>query len=293
MEGGNAMRHGKYYVKLAMSAFILCVIALSLTAATYAWFSSNGVVNTDRISSRSNTDVMELLVSETGGESFQGKKEASMIQIGDSDLNELMPVSTADLFNFVYNDGIVDEMAVHFTKTEEECFSHGGVYLEGGGVNPEGGQVLGLYLDGADEGGTFFRNASGNVLNCVRLGLTFDGGSPVILRISDGQNPDREKNSATYLNGVKIADNQVIDSSGETFRAVADPAVSLTKHMVGENGIAEDGVKPLMLMEPNHIYAVDIYIYLEGCDPDCTEMVQQSSLDFYLAFYGILTRRDG
>ena len=286
-------KHGGYIVKLALSAVMLCIVALSVSAATYAWFSSNSVVRTDRVSGKSNTDTVELLVSGTGGADFKGRKETAIVKIGSSDLNELMPVSTADLKHFVYNDGIVEDMAVHFSKTEEDYYYHGRVYLKAEAVNHDSGEVLALYLDGADERGEFFRNATGNVLNCVRLGLTFDGGTPFIFRVGEEQNPDREKAADTYLYGTKLADNQVIDSSGEVLRAVYDPSVPLKQYMLGQNGTTENVVKPMLLMELNKIYTVDIYVYLEGCDPDCTEMVQQSSLDFYLAFYGILTRRDG
>lgn len=286
-------KQSRAIVQLVMSAVMLCIVALSVSAATYAWFSSNSVVITERVSGKSNTDTVDLLVSGTGGTDFRGSKETAVVRIGSSDLKELMPVSTADLKHFVYNDGIVEEKAVHFTKTEEEYYYHGRVYLKAEAVNHTDGEVLALYLDGAGERGELFRNATANVWNTARLGLTFDGGAPIILRVGEGRNPDREKAVPAYLNGTKLADNQVIDSSGEVLRAVNDPSVPLGKHMLGQSGTAANGVEPMLLMELNRIYTVDIYVYLEGCDPDCSEMVQKSSLDLYLAFYGILTRRDG
>jgi hypothetical protein len=44
-----------------------------------------------------------------------------------------------------------------------------------------------------------------------------------------------------------------------------------------------------MYLELNQIYAVDIYFYLEGCDPDCSDSVSLDGADLHLAFYGVLT----
>jgi hypothetical protein len=45
--------------------------------------------------------------------------------------------------------------------------------------------------------------------------------------------------------------------------------------------------EPLFYMEMNCIYAVDIYFYLEGCDPDCSDSVSFNEADLRLAFYGV------
>ena len=48
--------------------------------------------------------------------------------------------------------------------------------------------------------------------------------------------------------------------------------------------------KPLLTMEVNRIYPVDIYFYLEGCDPDCSNSIQYSTVDLQLGFYGVLSQ---
>ena len=45
---------------------------------------------------------------------------------------------------------------------------------------------------------------------------------------------------------------------------------------------------PLMYMELNRIYTVDVYLYIEGCDPDCSDSIGLQEADLHLAFYGIL-----
>ena len=46
--------------------------------------------------------------------------------------------------------------------------------------------------------------------------------------------------------------------------------------------------QPLLLMELNREYTMDVYFYLEGCDPDCTDDIWHNGVDLQLAFYGIL-----
>ena len=82
----------------------------------------------------------------------------------------------------------------------------------------------------------------------------------------------------------------MINGSADPFQIVGDPSVPLAQYMVGDDGLAGNSqVKPLILMELNRIYTVDVYFYLEGCDPDCTDAMKLDSLNLHLAFYGILT----
>ena len=48
---------------------------------------------------------------------------------------------------------------------------------------------------------------------------------------------------------------------------------------------------PLAKLELNRIYRVDIYFYLEGCDPDClTDRVAMDEALLKLAFFGLLAQ---
>ena len=48
------------------------------------------------------------------------------------------------------------------------------------------------------------------------------------------------------------------------------------------------GGGPLLEMELGRVYQVDVYFYLEGCDPDCTESIAFDDGYLHLAFYGVL-----
>ena len=279
----------KQLQKTAVILVMMLLLALLLTTATYAWFSSNSTVRTSRVTGRSGTDRVELQVSTRGGDGFEAAKESGIIQINDFDAKSLMPVSTADLKNFVYSTSTMDNAAVTFVKVEnEKYYYHGRVYLRAYSEGHSSDARLLLYLDSSGGGSGLIGNVKGYIRNAARLGLTFDGGSPVIFRLSEEHNPAGGQMIRTELNGAVLSENQVIDSSGDGLRAAADPSVPMSSYTAGEDGIPGNTVKALYSMELNRMYAVDVYFYMEGCDPDCSDVTQLDELDFHLAFYGVL-----
>lgn len=279
-------------MKKAMKPIGLAAAALVLTAslvtATYAWFTSNKVADTNRVSGRVGNDDVKLLISSNGS---QGSTEATIAQVNSTSLTELLPVSTADLKSFVYNPGTVDGVAIHFEQVEEEkYYFHGRVYLQAAATNPNPNAKLALYLDETEEnGGKLFKQQSGYVGNAARLGLTFDNNSPIIFRFSDDHNPESGLAGQTVLNGQMLTDNQVLNGTGGSIFAVADPSVLVSDCIVPNDVNASGMKKPITYLELNRVYPVDIYFYIEGCDPDCTNEIQLNQLDLHLAFYGVLT----
>ena len=264
---------------------------LTFSAATYAWFSSNSIVSTNKVQGRSGTDTVELQISSSGGDGFKAGSEAALAQVNASSSEMLMPVSTADLRTFVINTGTVEGKAVNFEKIAGEKYVyHGRVYLKAAAQGHEGAK-LALYLDGAESaGGNFAQNVKGYVANAARLGLLFDGGSSKILRLSETSNPTAQQVSNAVLNGTEVKPGQVINGSANPMQIAADPSLPMARFMVGDDGLAGNAsVEPLLMMELNRIYAVDVYFYLEGCDPDCSDVTKLDSLNLHLAFYGVLT----
>lgn len=283
------MKYGSYYGKMIFYGVMILVMTLAFSAATFAWFTSNSRVKSDVVSSRSGSEAVDLLVSLTGGASFRGEKEVDISQANSNGTERLMPVSTADLKNFVYNDANEQSMAVHFAKADPKYYYHFRVYLQAKAENHTADEKLLLFLDNADETGPLFQNATGNVLNAMRLGLVFDDDQTKILRVSEEKNPNQERSANTRLNGVELKENQVISSAQNTLRAVSDPSVPLAEYMVDEDGnVTSNGKGALLKMDLNRIYSVDMFLYLEGCDPDCTDAIGLKELDFHLSFYGIL-----
>ena len=284
---------GGFYKKFRLWALGVTMIAaaLALSAATYAWFTTNRLVNTDRATARSGTDTLELQISSAGGNDFQALKEAPIIQVNRTELTELMPVSTADLQSFVYNRLTEDKIAESFrTVTEEQYYYHGRIYLRAVAQGDNVGGRMALYLDEDNEaGGALAQSDGGMVLNAARLGLTFDGGNPSIFYLSNVSNPENKQIRNTRINGEILGDGQVLKSSGGTLSAVADPSIPLADRTIIMNDSgAVLPAAPLLYMNLNQIYTVDIYFYIEGCDPDCSNSIGLDELDLHLAFYGIL-----
>lgn len=282
-----------FYNKFRLWAVGVTMLAavLALTAATYAWFTNNRRVNTDRATARSGTDTLELQISSEGGNNFQALKEAPIIQVNRTELSELMPVSTADLQSFVYNPSTSGEIAESFrTVTDEKYYYHGRIYLRAVAQGDSVGGRMALYLDEDNEaGGALAQSDGGMVLNAARLGLAFDGGSPSIFYLSNVSNPENHQIRNTRINGEVLGDGQVLKSSGGTLSAVADPSIPLSDRTIimNDSGAALPKA-PLLYMNLNQIYTVDVYFYIEGCDSDCSNSIGLNELDMHLAFYGIL-----
>ena len=73
----------------------------ALTSATYAWFTTNRQVSTSMASARTGTESLTLEVSSSGGSAFRNQSNAPITQVNEADVAKLLPVSTADLVNFV------------------------------------------------------------------------------------------------------------------------------------------------------------------------------------------------
>ena len=280
----------RYLKNWARAASALLVLSL-LSVSTYAWFTANRLVDTNRISTVSGTENLELQVS-ADGVTFSA--ESGIAQVNATVSTKLMPVSTADLNTFVYNPFTDSGHATSFTVVSgEEYYYHGRVYIRAVAEGQDLTGRIGLYLDQSQTGGGVLASAaSGQLLNAARLGLVLGGNAntSLIFRLSDSQNGAGERDLNTYLGGVQLSEGQVIDGSGGTFRAVQDPARALSDYEVSMNGaVATLPAQPIAYLELNTVYPLDVYFYLEGCDPDCTDSIGLDGADLHLAFYGILS----
>lgn len=275
--------------ELWAAAVSLVILVLVLSASTYAWFTINRLVATDKVTARTGTDTLTLQISSVGGSDFRGSEEAELVQVNETSLTELMPVSTADLKTFVYNPVTIGDMASVFPVVEDEkYYYHGRIYLRAAAEGIEGDAKMALYLD-EDEtaGGALAQAEKGELLQAARLGLLFDGSQPVIFDLGDEAVTEQTGN--TLLNGSLLENGQVLDASGGRAEAVTDPAIPVSERRIRTDDLSlELPVQPLIYMELNRIYAVDVYFYLEGCDPDCTDSISFEEVDLHLAFYGIL-----
>ena len=100
--------------------------------------------------------------------------------------------------------------------------------------------------------------------------------------------------NANTANNVVTAQNQVLGYNENGVFATTDPSVLVSDYTISfTNNQMTLPKSALLSMEFGKIYAVDIYFYLEGCDPDCSESVQFNEANLHLAFYGVLDQKEG
>lgn len=267
---------------------------LALAFATYAWFTTNRAVSTSTATARTGDEELELQISSQSGGEFVSMDTVSIRQINQTNTQYLMPVSTDDLVNFVYSPSTQDGMASVFLPVEnEQYYYHGRIYLRAVGNGWSAGSRMNLYLDQTD--GLLGQNVDGMMLNAARLGLVFNGdsSSAVILRLSEEQNSQSQQVYNTVINGQTLGIGQVLGYHNGNVSVVRDPSVPVSDYTVtfGQNDVSLPQ-KPLLNMTFGQIYPVDIYFYLEGCDPDCSEAIHFDIADLHLAFYGVLDQQE-
>ena len=167
-------------VRTGASLWAIGVVAvltlLTLTDATYAWFSSNREVETSRVTARTGSDKLELQISSLGGDAFRPMQDAS----GENNEvtlraqeNPLLPVSTADLAGFVYAPCTVDGRAENFLPaTDETRYYHETIYLRAVGTGMPEGTRIALYLDNPGE--PLVQDTDGTLLTAARLIAALD-----------------------------------------------------------------------------------------------------------------------
>ena len=278
------MNDKKIIKRSAVLALIWVLIAvIALTSATFAWFTANSKASTTQMKVNSRRfNNLTLEISELGGVAFEAQDEVILNQVNGQDQMNLMPVSTADLKTFVYctaNDE-AESSSVFAVLTTETNYYHARFYMMVTSDYDESANVD-LFIEGlpfTNEDGT----VSGGILNAIRLGIVVDDTDTYIFRQSKGA----DESSNAYLNGELIPANSVIGVENGEMSVTDDPAVLLGTYTADWT---EDGTPETYLMTTrlNEIHKVDLYIYLEGCDPDCDEEIQLDEFDFELNFFGV------
>ncbi len=284
----------KHRFKIWFQIVTMIFAALSLAFATYAWFTTNREVSTSTATARTGEETLELQLSTSGGGSFRDADSVSIQQVNQTSAEYLLPVSTSNLVNFVYSPNTEAGIAKAFQPVENESYYyHGRVYIRATGTGWPDGTTMKLYLDQSDN--ILGQQVSGELLNAARLGLVFDGdySSAVILKLSDSSNSSDQQVYNTEVNGQRLGDNQVLSYVNQSVQAVTDPSVAAGQYTVTfDNDSMQAPERTLLTMNLNQIYSVDIYFYIEGCDPDCSSYIQYSIADLQIGFYGIPDQRE-
>lgn len=284
----------KFLKRSALLSVISILLALSaLSVSTYAWFTANRSVSTSRIEAKTGYAELALYVKAPSDRAFTGNVCELSFTGGSS--TALMPVSTADLQHFVYCPGMVLDKAERFLPVEDisnqTLFCYGTVNMR---AEIEGGSGsaarVAVYLDQSAEFGMLAEKSGEDslLLNAARLGLAIHGEADTakIFYLSDEKNEDNDQVRNTFVDGQLQTGDIVLKSDGSSkVTPVTDPALPLGACMLSDG--SESG-QPLFYLKPGVDYVIDVFFYLEGCDPDCSDSISYDAADFGLAFYATL-----
>ena len=275
--------------RLQLSAFLavfwMLILAVTLTTATYAWFTISAVTNVEPMSSAVSEGDANLLISSSKEGPFD--KECKLQPEGKPD--SLAPVSTSDLGHFYEStaqtrDGISFLYKDVTTQINTKVL-HGTVYLRSEYRDCD------VYLrrTGLDFGTT------GQILAAMRLGLKITSESGTVTRIF---RLDEMGNTGHAASTVTIPTKGMVVSSISSNGKASydqDPSVSLSDYLAVENG--ENDTRPqagreiLVHLKKDEIAAVEFWLYMEGCDENCVNEAQQKDTGIQLSFAGV-TKED-
>lgn len=301
------MKKANKYLTLLTIGAVAVIILATLTTATFAWFTANREVETEKVTARSGSTNLELQLSKKGGSEFSAELETdtdgtvyetettySIVKLDALGSKKLMPVSTADLKTFIYSPVTENAEATDKTlkimpkdKIPDEIY-HDTIYLkvEDNGTMPDGTKAN-LYLDNLKKLPILTVPNEGNLGKTARLGLKISNDKTEIATLIFRFEEDTKGAvSNTVLNGEQLKPGLVlIEKDGKVAPSDTDPAALLKEYQYAEDNPSP---KPLLTMELGTIYTMDIYFYLEGCDPDCDGSAERSTGTLALAFYAAL-----
>ena len=261
--------------------WILLLIAV-FTGSTYAWFSLTGLSSTNvtPMAGTIGTGDTVLLISSSHSGPFE--KSCDLILSGNP--SSLKPVSTADLEHFykgtVQNkEGITLLYTSADSRVNQDAF-HGTVYLQCQNAS------CNVYFDKEK----LNLGSDGQALAAMRLGLkitTVKGTQKLIFKLDALGSTGSAQTKRTIARSQAVVSS--VSSAGEP-SYTDDPSVNISDYMA-QAGANENeynaGNQSLMTLEKDEVATVEYWLYLEGCDEQCYDPVQNKSSEIQLAFAGV------
>ena len=282
MESSKLLRR-----RLALAALAVLAALLSVTAATYAWYVYNTTARTTRVEMAAGSSVsLQISNTEAGPyrsstvmEDFTGRLvpvSTDKISGGFQLVEEFATVETqnSNVYRLVASIFGPSVEAVHYYKTS--------LYLR------TNSNQLNIYLSdiGYEDG-----DPKNPISTAMRLGLAVQG-QEYIFAINTDPNPNADDNAAKEPEGGYVLRHDMTDGSTVPFTpytsanfcnydtqtgVVTVPAGAVSLCTISGDGSGGYGTP----------VKVDIYLWLEGCDEDCTlNLMGQTMKNVALAFAG-------
>jgi hypothetical protein len=272
---------------MAIASIALLVALLAAASATFAWYIYNTRAHTTSVHMAAGSNVSIEISNK-----YDGEYGSSTVL--DSFVGYLSPVSTDQIiadgvekFQKVekFTEGSGKPLAKDFSAAKETDFYMTSVFIRSKNAD------AGLYISSL----TFEDGDEKNpISSAIRLGfVVHESGQnksvadEYIFSISDAKNPQRDYNT---FNGVEghVLDHRYTDGTTIKFDPYTKDAFVDYDKDSGEITIKTGSVK-LCDLKNDVPTQVDIYIWLEGCDEDCTSSLGGATLkDVSLSFVGYI-----
>ena len=258
--------------RLRAVIFLTVLIFCAAGGSVYAWFTLSGMVSTNVTpmgGSISNGDA-SLLISASRLGLFD--KSCELVLEGNPDT--LKPLSTADLDHFYHaiaqnKDGIAVLYEAADSQVDEDAL-HGTVYLKCENAPCD------VYFDA-------------QALAAMRLGIriTSNSGTNTYLFWLDELGAVAGAQSRATIPASSAVVSSI--SSGGQAAYVSDPSTSISQYMAYKNSSDkyDAGASVLVSLETDEVASVEYWLYLEGCDEQCFNPVQNKDAGLMLAFVGV------
>ena len=282
MDGNQENETQKLKKSFRLTIVVMIVIIILGAGSAFAWFSLSGRTSTNitpMAGTISEGDTV-LLISNSAGGPFDKTCQLNLTGAAD----ELKPLSTADLQHFFKataqnSEGISVLYANADDRVNEDAL-HGTVYL----------QCLNapctVYFDREN----LKLGSDAQALAAMRLGLKItssSGTQTFIFRLDDmGATGSAQSKQTTERASAVVS---AVSGDGQAVY-VNDPAQNLSGYMAqggGSSGTFRAGSQMLLQLQANEVATVEYWLYLEGCDEQCINPVQNRSSDFQLGFAGV------
>lgn len=284
----------KFRLTQAGTAFVLVVIVAVLIAATYAWFTSNAVVNTNSVSVHSDESKLVVELGDASADRWSSEGDVAFSSNSPNPLT-LYPVSTFDLEGFVECTRTDDRgRAVHFEKAEDgQHFYHGWVDVRanvtGSGASKAAGTVN-VYLGDtlAPEG------ANTELLKATRVGIKLSRNGQVIqsryFTLDDSAGSHRSEHPATAPSLPGYPEGMLLGWGNGELACANDNAQDYTTYLMRSDENATRPQNALLAMDLGQTYRMDVYYYIEGTDLDSADYLYNDigilHVDLFAVFDG-------
>ena len=258
----------------------LGLLLILVGGATYAWFTFNPYTNVEPMSSTVSDGDIALLISSEADGNFETK-----CVLPNSVSGNLQPISTVDLRNFFTNvkqnrQGITVSYQNAANRVETDTI-HGKLYLRSLKDDCE----VFFYRSG------MYFGDDPQVLAALRLGLLIKVGGTeksYIFALDDMLNTQTAQRLQT-TEQERVVVSSVSDQGRPNYQT--DPAKDLRAFFAvpseDTKGLPKAGAQALCTIQAGEIATVEYWLYLEGCDENCTNEVQDCEASLQLSFAGV------